>query len=91
MYVGALLDDLDYPPGTNGEYAAELFRLSTPIKCKRSIVFEGSGLLEQARNYAITSTACLLSIQQSTQCPNLLTKAISRHIQSHGCEYDFYG
>jgi hypothetical protein len=34
MYVGALLNDIDYLPGTNGEYAAELFNLSKPMKCK---------------------------------------------------------
>jgi hypothetical protein len=47
MYVGALLDDMNYPPGTNGEYATELFNSSKTIQGKHSIMLEDSRLFEQ--------------------------------------------
>jgi hypothetical protein len=34
IYTGILLGEIDYPPGTNAEYAAELFNSTEPIKGK---------------------------------------------------------
>jgi hypothetical protein len=39
-YLGILLGEVDYLPGTNAEYATELFNPSKNIEGKHSIVFK---------------------------------------------------
>jgi hypothetical protein len=38
IYTGILLGEIDYPPGTNAEYAVELFNSTEPIKGKTTIL-----------------------------------------------------
>jgi hypothetical protein len=46
VYIGALLNKIDYLPGTNAEYAAELFNSSEIIKGKHLILYSNSELLK---------------------------------------------